>query len=47
MTKTTVKRPSASKSLSLFTNIFDVKKKTANFRVGAAKSKRKAFDEVR
>ena len=39
MTQTTVKKPSARKSLCLFTNIFDVKKKTAKRRVGAAKSK--------
>ena len=29
--------------MCLFTNIFDVKKKTAKFRVGAAKSKRGAM----
>ena len=39
MTSTPVKKPSASKSLCLFTNIFDVKKKTAKHRIGAAKSK--------
>ena len=30
MTSTPVKKPSARKSLCLFTNIFDVKNKTAN-----------------
>ena len=39
MTQTTVKKQSASKSLDLFTNIFDVKKKTAKRPVGATKSK--------
>ena len=39
MTQTTVKRTSAMKSLCLFTNIFDVKKKTAKRRVGAEKPK--------
>ena len=43
MTQTTVKKPSARKSLCLFTNIFDVKNKTAKRRVGAAKSKRRAI----
>ena len=43
MTKTTVKKPSDRKSLCLFTNIFDVKKKTAKRRVGAAKSKHRAM----
>ena len=37
MTKTTVKKLSASKSLCLFTNIFDVKKKIAKRCVGASK----------
>ena len=46
MTQTTVKKPSASKSLCLFTNIFDVKKKTAKCRVGAEKSKRRAIKVV-
>ena len=41
MTQTTVKKPSASKSLCLFTNTFHVKKKTAKRRVGAEKSKRR------
>ena len=39
MTSTPVKKPSANKSLCLFTNILNVKKKTAKRRVGAAKSK--------
>ena len=43
MTQTTFKKPSASKSLCLFTNIFDVKKKTAKHRVGVAKSKRRTM----
>ena len=38
-----VKKPSAQKSLCMFTNILEVKKKTAYCRVGAAKSKRKAI----
>ena len=38
-----VKKPRARKSLCLFTNILDVKKKTATCRVGAAKYKRKAI----
>ena len=42
MTSTPFKKPSARKSLWLFTNILDVKKKTATRQVGAAKSKRKA-----
>ena len=42
MTSTTVNKPCARKSLCLFTNILDVKKKAATRRVGAAKSKRKA-----
>ena len=37
MPSTRVKKPSASKSLCLFTNIFDVKKKTAKCRIGATK----------
>ena len=37
MTSTPVIKSSARKSLCLFTNIFDVKKKTAEHRVGAAK----------
>ena len=43
MTSTPVKKPSARKPLCLFTNILDVKKKSATCRVGAAKSKRKAI----
>ena len=39
MTQTTVKKPSAGKSLCFFINIFDVKKITDIRRVGAAKSK--------
>ena len=38
MTSTTVKNPSAGKSLRLFTNIFDVKKKTTERRIVFAKS---------
>ena len=37
MTKTAVKKPTASKYLRLFTNKFDVKKRTAICCVGAAK----------
>ena len=43
MKPTPVKKPSSRKSLCLFTNILDAKKKTATRRVGAAKSKRKAI----
>ena len=43
MIPTTVNKPSTRKSLCLFTNIFDVKNKTAIRPVGAAKSKRKAI----
>ena len=43
MKSTPVKKPSASKSLCLFTNIFDVKKKTAKHRVVVAKSKRRTM----
>ena len=39
MKQTTVKKPSARKSLRLFTNIFDVEKKTTKQRVGDAKSR--------
>ena len=42
MTSTPVKKPSARKSLCLFTNILDVKK-NATRQVGAAKYKRKAI----
>ena len=41
MISTPVKKPTARKSLCLFTNILDVKNKTATCRVGSAKSKRK------
>ena len=41
MTPTPVKKPSARKSLCLFTNILDVKKKNATCQVRASKSKRK------
>ena len=41
MTQTTLKT-SASKSLCLFTNIFDVKNKIAKLRIEAAKSKRRS-----
>ena len=43
MKSTTVKKPSARKSLRNFTNILDVKKKTAKRRIVAAKSKRRAM----
>ena len=43
MTSTPVKKTSAIKSLCLFTNILDVKKKTATRRAGADKSKRKTI----
>ena len=43
MTSTPVKKLSARKSLCLFINIFDVRKKTAKRRIGAAKSKRRAM----
>ena len=43
MTSTPVKKPSARKSLCLFTNILDVKPKTAKRRFVAAKSRRKAM----
>ena len=39
MTSTPVKKPSASKSLCLFTNILNVKPKTAKRCIGAEKSK--------
>ena len=41
MTPTLSKKPSARKSLCLFTNILDVKNKTAIRQVRADKSKRK------
>ena len=43
MTSTPVKKPSASKSLCLFTNILDVQHKTAERRFVAEKSRRKAM----
>ena len=43
MLSTPVKKPSARKSLCLFTNILYVKKKTAERRFVAAESKRKAM----
>ena len=43
MTSTPVKKPSASKSLCLFTNILDVKPKTAKRCFVAEKSRRKAM----
>ena len=43
MTSTPVKKPSARKSLCLFTNILDVKPKTEKRRIVAAKSKRRAM----
>ena len=43
MTSTPVKKPSARKSLCLFTNIFNVKKKTAKRCIGAEKYKRRAM----
>ena len=42
MKPTSVKKPSARKSLWLFTNMLDVKKKTSIRQVRAAKSKCKA-----
>ena len=44
MKSTPVKKPSARKSLCLFTTTLDVKKKSATRRVGAAKSKRKEIE---
>ena len=43
MTSSPVKKPSASKSLCLFTNILDVKPTTAKRRFVAEKSRRKAM----
>ena len=43
LTSTPVKKPSAWKSLCLFTNILDVKPKTAKRRIVAAKSKLRAM----
>ena len=42
-TPTTVKTQSASKPLCLFTNIFDVKKKTARRLIGASEYKHRAM----
>ena len=46
MTSSPVKKTSARKSLCMFTNILDVKKKTAYCRVGSAKSRRKEIKYV-
>ena len=43
MNQTTIKKPSARKSLRLFTSIFDVKKRTAIRRLGATKSNLRAI----
>ena len=43
MTSSLVKKPSARKSMCLFTNILDVKPKTEKRRFVAAKSKRKSM----
>ena len=43
MISTTVKKPSARKSLCLFTNILNVKNKTVKRHVGAAKPKLRAI----
>ena len=43
MKPTPVKKPSAQKSLCIFTNILYVKNKTAILQVGDAKSKRRAI----
>ena len=43
LASTPVKKPSASKSLCLFTNILDLQPKTAKRRFVAAKSRRKAM----
>ena len=43
MISTPVNKPRARKPLCLFTDILDVKKKTATHLVGASKSKRKAI----
>ena len=43
MTSTPVKKPSAWKSLCLFTNILDVQPKTAKNRFVATKSRRKCY----
>ena len=41
--QTTVKKPSAKKSLCLFTNIFDAENRTSKHRVGAVKSKQRSI----
>ena len=46
ITQTTVQKKGARKSLYLFTNIFDVKKRTAIHRVESAKSKRRYIKVV-
>ena len=43
MTSKPVKKPSAQKSLCIFTNILEVKKRTTYRQFGAAKSKCKAI----
>ena len=43
MNPTPVKKPSARKSLFMFTNILDVNKKTSYRQVGDAQSKHKAI----
>ena len=43
MTQTPVEKPSARKSLCLYTRILDVKKKTATHRFGSTKNKWKAI----
>ena len=44
MASTPVKKPSARKSLCLFTNILNIKNKTAKCFIGAAKSKRRSME---
>ena len=44
MTSKPAKKPIARKSLCLFTNLFDVKKKAEKRHIGAAKSKRRAMN---
>ena len=46
MTQTTVKKPSSTKSLRLFTNIFDVLKRSAIRRVRAAELKHRSIKYV-
>ena len=46
MTPKPVKKPSASKSLCIFSKILDAKNKTTTHQVGAAKSERKEFKEA-